>query len=213
MSKTLLQILIDANATLDLDASAPSGTESTTRSNYADQAVWDASATGQLSEFKREHLTTCSTMATLPLPADFREFQEWPHIATGGGWQSYEPIEVEKKYDRTGDYVCWVLGNPAEGYNVVFNNIIASNTVSIIYQRFPSGLLTLTALCELSDPQYVVRKIESYVLYSRNDERLQIAESRAQQTLANMMGREMKGASGQGRATTPSSFRHPLQNG
>lgn len=210
MSRTLLDILIAANATLDLDASAPSGTEATTRSNYANQAVWDASATGQLKEFKREFLGSASSLATIPLPSDFREFQEWPHIATAGGWQKYEPINVDDKYGREGDYVCWVLGNPAEGYNLVFNNIIASNTLSIIYQRFPSGLLTLTDTCELPDPQYVTRKIESYVLYSRNDERLQIAEARAQQSLANMMGRGMKGPGGLGQATTPRTFKHPL---
>ena len=45
--KTLSDILIEANATLDLDASSPTGTELTTRANYADQAVWDAAATGQ----------------------------------------------------------------------------------------------------------------------------------------------------------------------
>lgn len=210
MSQTLLDILIKANATLDLDASAPSGTEETTRANYADQAIWDASATGQLKEFKREFLGSASTLATIPLPTDFREFQEWPHIATSGGWQKYEPIDVDKKYGREGDYVCWVLGNPAQGYNLVFNNIIASNTLSIIYQRFPSGMLTLTDVCELPDPQYVTRKIESYVLYSRNDERLQIAESRAQQSLANMMGRSAKSDSGLPRSTTPRTFHHPL---
>lgn len=210
MSKTLLDILIEANATLDLDASAPSGTEATTRSNYANQAVWDASATGQLKEFKREFLTTTSTFATIPLPSDFRDFQNWPHIATNGGWQKYEPIDVDERYGREGEYVCWVLGNPAQGYNLVFNNIIAASTLSLIYQRFPSGLLTLTDICELPDPQYVTRKIESYVLYSRNDERLQIAESRAQQSLSNMMGRTMKGPAGLGRATTPKTFRNPL---
>jgi hypothetical protein len=213
MAKTLLDILISANAVLDLDASQPTGTEQTTRANYANQAVWDASATGQLSEFKKEFLTTTSTLATIPLPTDFREFQDWPHIATNGGWQGYEPINVEDKYDRSSDYVCWVLGNPAEGYNLVLNNVIASATVSVIYQRYPSGLLTLTDECELSDPQYVTRKIESYVLYSRSDDRFNIAEGRAQQTLANMMGREMKGVAGLGRATTPSTFKNPLRNG
>lgn len=213
MAKTLLDILIEANSVLDLDASAPTGTEATTRANYANQAVWDASATGQLSEFKKEYLTTTSTLATIPLPADFREFQEWPHIQTGTTWQGYEPIEVEDKYTRSSDYVCYVLGNPSEGYNLIFNNMIASSTLSIIYQRYPSGLLTLTDECELSDPQYVTRKIESYVLYSRSDDRFSIAESRAQQSLSNMMGREMKGSNGMGRVTTPVTFKHPLSRG
>lgn len=210
MAKTLLQILIEANSVLDLDASAPTGTEETTRASYANQAVWDASATGQLSEFKKEYLTTTSTLATIPLPTDFRELQVWPHIQTGTTWQGYEPIEVEDKYDRSNDYVCYVLGNPAAGYNLIFNNIIVGSTLSIIYQRYPSGLLTLTDQVEVSDPQYVVRKIESYVLYSRSDDRFSIAESKAQQSLANMMGRDMKGSGGLGRATTPTTFKNPL---
>lgn len=201
--------MIDVNSVVDLSAAVPTGTELATRSNYADQAVWDAAATGQLREFKKEYLTTTSTHATIPLPSDFREFQEWPRIATSGGWQAYEPIDVGQKYERTGDYVCYVLGNPVEGYSTVFENIIASNTLSIIYQRYPSGLQTLSAVCELPDPQYVTRKVESYVLYSRSDDRFSIAEGRAQQSLANMMGREMKADSGQVRST-PMTFKHPL---
>ena len=210
MAKNLSQILTDANATLDLNADLPTGTELVTRANYADQAVWDASATGQLSEFKREFITTSSTFATIPLPSGFRELMEDPKIYLSGGWESWEAIEVEQKYNKsTQDRYCYVLGNPAEGYNLVFNNIEASDQVSILYQRFPTGLLTLTSICELSDPQYVIRKIESYVLYSRSDDRFKTAESRAQQSLANMMGREMKGTTG-GPRKTGTSFRNPL---
>lgn len=210
MSKTLSDILVSANATLDLDAASPSGTELTTRSNYADQAVWDATATSQLPEFKREFLGSTSTLATIPLPADFRELQENPQIYTSGGWEEWTAIEVEQKYDRSlQERYCYVLGNPAEGYNLIFNNIVPSDQLSVIYQRFPSGLLTLTAVCELSDPQYVVRKIESYVLYSRSDDRFPTAEQRAQTSLSNMVGRSQKGTTG-GPRQTGSNFRNPL---
>jgi hypothetical protein len=211
MARTLANILTDANAVLDLVASAPTGDELATRTNYANQAVLDASATGQLTEFKREFLTTTSTLATIPLPANFRELQESPRILNNGAWEEYTPIEIEQKYDMpSSQRYCYVLGNPAEGYNLVFNNIIASATLSVIYQRYASGLLTLADQCELSDPQYVVRKIESYVLYSRSDDRFPIAEQRAQQTLANMMGREMKGTTGNGKSTKM-TFKNPLQ--
>ena len=103
------------------------------------------------------------------------------------------------------------MGDPVEGYNLILNSPLSGATLSVIYQRFPSGLLTLTAVCELSDPQYVSRKVESYVLYSRNDERFPIAEQRAEQSLANMMGREMKGAGGQGR-DTKMRFNNPLKD-
>lgn len=211
MAKTLSDILINANAVLDLNATSPSGTELTTRANYADQAVWDASATGQLSEFKKEFISSLSSFATVPLPADFRELMEWPRLLDSTlNWQQFEPIEIEQKYEKSlSDKYCYVMGNPAEGYNLFINNIIAGATLSLIYQRFPSGLLTLTAVCELSDPQYVTRKIESYVLYSRSDDRFPTAEQRAQQTLANMMGREMKGTTG-GPRKTGSTFNNPL---
>lgn len=210
--RTLSQILIDVNSTLDLEASAPTGDELTTRVNYANQAVWDASATGQLSEFKMEYLVGISNNATVPLPANFRELAENPQLFSNSEWTSFPAVEVEEKYGL-GDteYYSYILGNPAAGYNLVLNNPIADATLSIIYQRFPSGLATLTDKCELSDPQYVVRKVESYVLYSRNDERLQIAEQRAETQLANMMGREMKATSGQSNDTRM-KFNNPLED-
>lgn len=208
--KTLSDILISANAVLDLDADSPTGTELTTRSNYADQAVWDAASTNQLPEFKREFLGSASTLATIPLPADFRELMEDPQLYLSGGWQTWEAIEVEQKYDHSiQDRYCYVMGNPAEGYNLIFNNISPASQLSVIYQRFPSGLLTLTAVCELSDPQYVTRKIESYVLYSRSDDRFPTAEQRAQTSLANMVGRSLKGTTG-GPRQTGANFRNPL---
>ena len=212
MARTLSQILIDVNATLDLEATAPSGTEQVVRANYANQAVWDAAATGQLSEFKRETLINTSTLATIPMPSDYRELQENPRILDSSGqWQEWEVIEIEQKYDKSSaDRYVYQMGDPAGGYNLIFNNIISAATLSIIYQRFPSGLLTLTDTSELPDPQYIVRQIESYVLYSRSDARFPVAEQKAESKLANMMGREMKSTTGQVRSTKM-LFRHPLR--
>ena len=210
--RTLLQILIDVNSTLDLEAEAPTGDELTTRSNYANQAVWDASATGQLSEFKLEYLVGISSNVTVSLPSNFRELQEDPQLWDGTAWTVFPTKEVEEKYDEDSqNYFSYVLGNPASGFNLILNNPIANATLSIIYQRFPSGLLTLTDVCELSDPQVVARKIESYVLYSRNDERFPLAEQKAEQQLANMMGREMKTSTGQARDTRM-KFTNPLKD-
>ena len=208
--KTLSDILVDVNSTLDLEAASPTGDELTTRANYANQAVWDASAIAQLSEFKLEYLVGISSNLTVALPSNFRELQEEPRLWSGGVWNEYPTIEPEEKYDKpSGEYFSYVLGNPAAGYNLILNSPIASAALSVIYQRFPSGLLTLTDVCELSDPQYVSRKVESYVLYSRADERFQVAESRAQTQLLNMVGREMKTSSGQGKSTKM-SFNNPL---
>lgn len=212
MARTLSQILTDANATLDLEAAEPTGDELTLRTNYADQAVWDAVTTGQLRELRQEYVTNSSTFATISLPSNFYEFMHNPMIMdSNGNWHEYEEIAVEDKYGYTSaDRYCYVLGNPSEGFNVVFNAIISMATISMIIQRYPSGLATLTDVCELSDPTFVTRKIESYVLYSRGDERLSIAESRANERLLNMTGRNMKTPGGQAR-TTRANFNNPLR--
>lgn len=210
--RSLSNILTDANAVLDLEATVPTGDELTLRSNYANQAIWDASATIQLGEFKNEYLGNISTAVTVPLPSNFRELQENPRLLIGSVWSEWGEIEAQEKYEKsTSDRYCYVLGNPAGGYNLIFNNPEANATLSIIYQRYPSGMATLTDKCELSDPTYVTRKIESYVLYARGDDKFQIAESRAQTALMNMGARDSKGSGGQGRDThAKSSSWNPL---
>lgn len=209
--KTLQDILIEANSILDLEAAAPTGTEETARASYANQVIWDAVALGQLSEFKKEYITLTSTLATVSMPTDFRELQQNPRILNStGGWTEYPAIDIESKYNySSGDYYCYVLGNPVDGYNLIFNNIITSATLSVIYQRYPSGLLTLADTCELPDPSVVTRGIESYVLFARGDEKFPVAEAKYSRALANMMGREMKSATGLGR-DTKMRFKNPL---
>jgi hypothetical protein len=70
-------------------------------------------------------------------------------------------------------------------------------------------MATLTDKCELSDPSFVTSKIESYVLYSRSDERFPTAEARAESQLANMVSKDMKMPGG-GLRTARSTFRNPL---
>lgn len=208
--KTLSQILQDVNSVVDLEADEPTGDELTLRTNYANQAVWDASASIQLSEFKDEYLVGISTNVTVSLPTNFRELQEDPRLLISSVWEPWPEVEVEERYEKTtSERYSYILGNPSSGYYLILNDPEPNCTLSIIYQRYPSGMATLTDVCELSDPTFVSRKIESYVLYARGDDKFQIAESRAQISLQNMAGREMKGSGGQSR-DTPMKFVHPL---
>jgi hypothetical protein len=197
--QTLSQILIDSNAYLDLEATLPTGTELTTRANYANRAVQEASAVAQLKEFNKIYEVSTSALASIPLPANFKEFTTAPRlmIDDSGNWREYDEIRPEEKYDKgSQDYYCYVLGDPASGYTAVFNNLTASCSLSIIYQRYPSGLATLTDKCELSDPTYVTSKVESYVLQSRSDARFSTVDANATQKLQNMIGRAMKTPAG-----------------
>lgn len=207
---TLNQILLDSSAVLDLDASLPVGGELTLRSNYANQAVQDAGAVGQFPEFKKEYSIEVTNNLLVTLPSGFRELHINPMgLGASGGWTEYFEINEDEKYGKTGNY-CYITGNPQEGYLAHFNNLLTGMSLSILYQAYPAGMQTLTSICELSDPTYVTRKIESYVLYSRGDDRFQIAESRANNVLLNMSGRKMKSSGGQGNMGTRVGFINPL---
>lgn len=193
--RTLQSILIDANAYLDLEATAPTSTELVTRANYANQAVWDASAVAQFSELHQIYHVDPTTLASISLPSNFRELMTPPRqLLSNGAWSDpYEEIKPLERFNKasTNKYL-YVLGNPAAGYTAVFNALTANATLSFDYQRFPSGLLTLTDVCELSDPTYVTTKVEAYVLESRNNDRFPIVKAEANGKLQNMVGKEMK---------------------
>jgi hypothetical protein len=193
MARTLSQILTDANAFLDLEAAEPTGTELATRTNYANQAVWDAANAVQFPELHRIYEVDPGSNSRVSLPGNFREFMTSPKQYTGGAWVEFPEISPLERFSKSsGDKYCYVTGNPMEGYDVVFNGLTANATISMDFQRFPSGLATLSDICELPDAQYVVTKVESYVLKSRSDDRFPLVENDANIKLQGMIGRSMK---------------------
>ena len=199
---TLEKILRDANSYLDLENAVPTGTELLARANYANQAVWDASAVAQFSELHQVYEVCVSNNASVTLQSNFREFVIAPKQYVGGGWVDFPEIKPQDRFNySTSDKYCYVVGNPASGYTAVFNGLTANATISMDFQRYPSGLLTLTDVCELSDPTYVTSKVEAYVLESRNNDRFPLVKAEANGKLQNMVGREMKGTMDNTRTT------------
>lgn len=208
--KTLQQILIESAATLDLTAELPSGTELTTRTSFANQAISEASDKGILPEFK-EPVTTYATAATISLGSNFREFLDTPREYLGANsYREYPLITPEEAKDyRSTDRYCYVTGNPQSGYVAYFNYLTLNATLSFTKYRYPSGMATLSSICELSDPQYVVLKVNSLVLKARGDERFPILESEAEARLRNMYARAQRrplGAGQQVRRTASASY-------
>ena len=101
----------------------------------------------------------------------------------------YEVITYKPGIIHDEAFYSYVLGNPSSGYSLILSGISGA-TVSMLYQRYPTGFSTLTDVCELSDPEYVKQKVISYVLQSRNDDRFLVAERDAQSRLSNMVNRE-----------------------
>lgn len=202
--KTLQEILIESAAYLDLSASLPTTAEIAVRSSYANQSLWEAVSISQLPEFRQVY-TSYLSGATLTLPSNFKEFMGKPHVSTGSAWEPFDEINPQDQYAKgTSDKYCYVLGNAASGHYAVFNGFTAGATVSFPYFRNPTGMATLTSVCELSDPQYVVASINSYVLQSRGDERFPFVNSEKERKLQNIVGKSMRDTTG-GKSSVPRS--------
>lgn len=204
--KTLEQILKDVNAYVDLDASVPTGTELEVRKNYANQAVEEWAAAYTWPELN-ETMLAVATNTTISIPNNFRESVQSPRKYRGDdSWEEYVMVSEQDQYTERSDRTfidpqarsrtAYISGNAAKGYVMSFHNLEEMATISFIYQRFPSGMATLSSICEVPDPEYVKTKVVSYVLQSRSDERFPIVDAEAKTLLQRMIGRSMKPING-----------------
>lgn len=210
MSVTLTTILTDSAAYLDLTATVPTDDELATRSNYADRAVREAAAAGNMKEFS-VIFDSYATAATVSLPTDFREPEEALYVYdTTGNWVEFPIIQAKEKYKHgPAEQFAFVTGNRADGYVMTINNMASYTTLSLAYQKYPKGLLSAGAICELSDENFVTRRIEALVLESRSDSRFTLADADANRRLGNMVGRSNKKPAGTGNRTSK-NFTSPL---
>lgn len=195
MATTLEDILKTSNSFLDLEYALPTGTELITRTDFANQAIKDACSAYRFREFTQNYTVFAST-ASIALPSNFRELEESPATEENGIFTSYPQIRPEERFTKnSNDKYSYVLGSP-NNYSLALNGLTSNATLSIQYQRYPSGMATLTDICELPDAEYVKLKLISYVLQSRSDERFPIIDAEANNRLINMIGRSMIQPSG-----------------
>lgn len=185
MSRTLEQILIDANSYLDLEAETPQGDDLTVRTNYAQQAVREWADSYQWKELTTP-ITAVATNTTLSLN-NFKELQAIPKDTNGNWYPEIQP--QDRVYKDKDEKYSYIEGNERAGYVMTLGGLATLATLSLTYQRQPSNMATLTDVCEVPDDLFVVQKVISLVLQSRSDERFPTVEADAQRRLANMIGR------------------------
>ena len=193
---TLSAILIACNAYTDLEASLPTGTELTTRAEFAKQAVREWANAYQWPELSKRY-EVLGTSATLSLPSDFAEFESAPQQNENGAWIEFPEIKEKDRYGKgASDKYCILTGNKALGFTAVFNYLTTTATLSISYQAQPSLMASLSDTCVVPDSEFVKTKVISYVLQSRSDDRFPTVNAEANRLLQNMIGRTMASPKG-----------------
>jgi len=197
MSTTLQEILISVNAYTDLEASVPTGTELTTRVDFAKQAVKEWASAYQWPELTKIYEVDPGTLASISLPSNFAEFQGAPEQLDNGNWVEFPEIKIKDKYGKNStDKYCYLLGDKSAGFTAVFNYLTANATLSIVYQAQASLMATLSDKCVVTDDEYIKTKVISYVFQSRSDDRFPIVNAEANRLLTNMIGRSQSNPKG-----------------
>lgn len=187
---TLEEILKSANSYLDLEYALPTGTELSTRINFANQALREGASAYKFKEFSETYYALATT-STVDLPENFRELEAKPVVEGSETPKSFEEIKPEERHDKVeGEDYCYLTGSVGN-YKLNFGGLEVNSTVTIQYQRFPSAMATYSDICELPDADYVKLKLISYVLQSRSDERFPTVDADANLKLQNMIGRSM----------------------
>lgn len=186
----LEEILKSSNSYLDLEYALPIGTDLDVRKDFANQALREAANLYRFPEFNQS-LVCGYSGATVTVGSNFRELIATPRVEVDGTTYDYPEITLNQISEKEPtDKYCYVLGS-TDNYNLIFNNLSADATLTILFSRFPSGMATLTDVCELPDAEYIKEKVISYVLQSRSDARFPQVDASANAKLRNMVGRNM----------------------
>lgn len=211
---TLDKILQNVFAEIALDASTPSDDELDVYVAHADRSVFDATFDNNFPEFRQIRTVDTSSyygsLASIPLATyNFKEFEETPYIVNNES-DNYPVIRTSelRNYDQ-GDKISYVLGNSRDGYHLIVQNLTEGEDLRLVFQRHASGFATLTDVCELSDPTYIVEDTKARLYKSFNDDRYNATKQEANDKLRNMVGRAQRYPVG-GVNKTPSNFRNPL---
>ena len=136
--------------------------------------------------------STPTSMATLPLPRNFRKLASFPKISDGTtSWEYTEIRPEEKSRYTTSDRFCFVLGNPGS-FNLIVNpgSITSGVSIYVPYYLSPASLASPADIPLVPNSDYLIYKALSYLFSGRDDEKRGEYEGLAQRTLAQMINYE-----------------------
>lgn len=159
------------------------------------------------------------SQASVSLPADFSKTANFPRYYSGGvsggeEWAEIKPHEAGLQ--ATSDKYFYILGNRADGYTMVWNpgTIASGASLRIDYFSVPTALASPADVPPMEDPQFLVERTTAYILESRSDGRFQEMETKARETLLNMIDNEnAKGFSHRNRVMTPEKLYYGFRVG
>jgi len=134
---------------------------------------------------------TGSSMASVPLPLDFRKLAASP-ILYGGTTSGEEVPEVlleqRRQFNETDKFFS-TIGNHSDGFTLLFHpaTLASGASLEVQYYSTPTSLASPLEVPITSDPQYLIDRSIAYILEARSDPRFQLEENKARDRLMAMI--------------------------
>jgi hypothetical protein len=175
---TLQDVLIDLGASIDQDTALPTGTDLAVRARLADRAQQDWGEFYTWNDLRITLQPTALLSATsIGLPDNFdRLSSPLYNVATNPADKYIELTTPSDRFKKlsTDKYV-YIIGQP--GANALIINPALPSGVSLVldYQSAPSSLVTLADVVQ-APREYLAKRVEYYILFSRSDPRFTFAK-------------------------------------
>ena len=202
---TVSNVLQDVAGYINQDTTLPTGTELTTWTNLINQAQTEWGEAYQWKELRvSKHSPSFGLSSTsLPLPTNFKKLMSPVYDMSKTSSNKYIEIDPSDRHLKTSDQkYCYLVGNNLTGRALVINPALPSGASIVLdYQSFPSSVVSTSDTLTCPSRQFIVKRVESYILGSRSDSRFPLVQRDADNSLANMMEEEAAKSGGQNNQT------------
>jgi len=211
MAKTLEDILKDISTYVDQADDTPTGEDLAVRTRLVNRRLRTYGESYDWQELRTEYgfITSQVSQATISLPTNFKKLASPLYYYVSSVPRVYTEIDPSRSYEAdSSDYVFYIMGNEATGFNLIVPNGLPSGASLVMqYQSFPSSVASLSDTISINTPEYLVQGVIADVLEGRADERFQIAQANAGTILANALEKEHTRRSNSGVNTMDNYYR------
>lgn len=177
-----------------VDTPTAGGAEWNLRLKYVNRAIEEWGQAFDWESLRRTYWPSVTgvSQASISLPTDFRKMAGFPRYHSGGvsggeEWNEVKPEEIGLYVSS--DKYFYVLGNRAEGHTMVWNPGTMTSGASLVisYYSFATSLSSPANTIVMADPEFIVHRVAAYIFESRSDARFQETETKARETLLQMI--------------------------
>ena len=205
MLYTVSDVLSDVAGYINQDTTLPTGTELTTWINLINQAQQEWGNSYQWKELRVDKYSPSFGLSftSLALPSNFKKLMSPVYDMSKTSSNKYLEIPPSDRHLKTSDQkYCYFVGNDLTGKALVINPALPSGASIVFdYQAFPSSVASTTDVLTCPNRQFIVKRVEAYILSSRSDPRFPLVKAEADNSLANMIEEEAAKSGGMNNQT------------